>query len=171
MPTAASNLVGADGAPTAEFYRLLKTLREAADRDPNILESLTVTGAFSAGSAQVAGADVLTTAANKTITAGFAATESDHGTPSNGATITPSPLSSPKQKVTNNVAGFTIAATSQIGDLELRVINGSSAGTISFSGFDVNWPGDPLTTTNGHQFVIFIFGFDGKQAYTIKKLQ
>lgn len=104
-------------------------------------------------------------------TGGLTITEYDIGTPTNGSTVTPNPSNALKQKLTNNVAGFTIAATSEIGDVELRVTNGASAGTISFSGFDKQWTGDSLTTTNGHQFVIFIYGFDGKQAYIIKALQ
>jgi hypothetical protein len=102
-------------------------------------------------------------------TGGVTFTEYDHGTITSG-TITPNPATCLKQKVTNN-GTFTIAATGQIGDVELRVINAASAGSISFSGFDKQWSGDALTTTDTHQFVIFIYGFDGKQAYLIKALQ
>jgi len=104
-------------------------------------------------------------------TGGLSITPFDHGTPANGATITPDPSVCQKQTVTNNASGFTIAATSEVGDLELRVINGASAGNISFSGFDKQWTGDSLTTTNGHQFVIFIYGYGDKAAYLIKALQ
>lgn len=115
--------------------------------------------------------EVLTIFGGQTIQGGFDFDEFDLGTPTNGSTITPNPTTCLKQKVTNNVAGFTIAATSQTGDLELRVVNGASAGTISFSGFDINWTGDALDTTSGHQFIIFIYGYPGKQAYLIKALQ
>lgn len=92
------------------------------------------------------------------------------GTPANGSTITPNPSNGLKQKLTNNVAGFTIAATAEIGDCEVHVTNGASAGTISFSGFK-QWSGDPLTTTNAHEFAILILGFGTKAAYSIKALQ
>lgn len=95
--------------------------------------------------------------------------EYDHGTVI-GGTIAPNPTSGLKQKVTNNGA-FTIQATAEIGNVELRVTNGASAGAITFAGFDKQWSGDALTTTNGHQFAIFIHGYDGKQAYLIRALQ
>lgn len=115
--------------------------------------------------------EVLTIFGGQTIQGGFTIDEFDLGTPINGSTITPNPSTCLKQKVTNNVAGFTIAATAETGDLELRVVNGASAGTISFSGFDIQWTGDALTTVNGSQFVIFIYGFPSKRAYIIKALQ
>lgn len=115
------------------------------------------------------GLDVFVQTGNAT--GGVTFTEYDLGTPTNGSTVTPDPSDGLKQKLTNNVAGFTIAATAEIGDCEVRVTNGASAGTISFSGFDKQWSGDALTTTSGHQFIIFIYGFDGKQAYLIKALQ
>jgi hypothetical protein len=100
---------------------------------------------------------------------GVTFTPHDHGTVSSG-TITPNPSSGLKQVVTNDGA-FTIAATSEVGDVELRVVNASSAGAITFSGFDKQWVGDSLDTTDAHQFVVFVYGFSGKQAYLIKALQ
>lgn len=99
---------------------------------------------------------------------GVSYTEFSHGTA--GASITPNPSVCPKQYVVNNGA-FTIVATSEVGDVELRVENGSTPGAITFSGFNKNWTGDPLTVTGGHQFIIFIYGYSAKKAYLIKALQ
>jgi hypothetical protein len=91
------------------------------------------------------------------------------GTVSTG-TITPNPASGLKQSVTNDGA-FTISATAQIGDVQISVTNGASAGTISFSGFTKQFTGDTLDTVPGHNFVIFIYGFPNGTAYLIKALQ
>lgn len=91
------------------------------------------------------------------------------GTISSG-TITPNPQVCLKQTVTNNGA-FVIAATSQIGDVELLITNAASAGTITVSGFSKQFTGDPLTTTNGNAFLMFIYGMGTKTACIIKALQ
>ena len=119
------------------------------------------------------GNEVLTVIGGKTLTGGFVHQEYDNGTPTNGSTITINPSNGLKQKITNNVAGFTIAATTECGDVELRIINGSSAGTITRSGFNYNLPGgDSLDTTDTHQFVMFIYGWGAAGAdYLIRKRQ
>jgi hypothetical protein len=114
---------------------------------------------------------VLTVAGGQQITGGFTEAEFDNGTPANGATVTINPSNGLKQKITNNVAGFTIAATAEVGDVELRIINGASAGTITFSSFSKQWIGDALDTTNAHQFLAFIYGYGSKTAYIVKALQ
>jgi hypothetical protein len=116
----------------------------------------------------VNGNAVLTVAAKQTLLAGFNETVFPFGTGS--GTITPNPSSSLKQSVTNNGA-FTIAATAEVGDVELFVSNGASAGAIAFSGFTKQWAGDALDTVNGHAFVIFIYGFGGNSAYLVKAMQ
>jgi hypothetical protein len=115
----------------------------------------------------------LTTAGGQTITGGFLSTEYDNGTPTNGASITINPINGLKQKITNNVAGFSILATAQSGDVELRIINGATAGTITFSGFHKQHAGgDSLTTTNAHQFIAFIYGYGAAGAdYLVRKRQ
>lgn len=120
----------------------------------------------------VGGSNVLTVAGAQTLTGGFQETPFDLGTPTNGSTVTPNPSNNLKQKVANNVAGFTIAATAQVGDVELLITNGASAGAITFSGFTKQWTGDSLDTTSGHVFVVFIYGMpNGNSAYLIKALQ
>lgn len=97
---------------------------------------------------------------NVDILIGVSLEEIELETPANGATVVVNPSTSQKQVITNNVAGFTIAATEEVGDVELRIINGASAGTITFDGFNKEYPGGAvLDTTEGNEFVAFIFGF------------
>ncbi len=120
---------------------------------------------------QLLGATVLTTAGGATLTGGFNEQVFDNGTPAAASTITPKPSKGLKQKVTNNAA-FTIAATSEVGDLELLVINGASAGAITLSGFTKQFPSDAFDTVNGHMFLVFIYGIDGTHsAVVVKALQ
>lgn len=148
------------GQPTTEFLLYMASL--------DSIVRLAVTSLVAAnGVAAVA----LTTAGGQVLAGGFTETELDLGTPANGATITPNPSARLKQKAANNVAGFTIAATAEVGDLELRITNGASAGAITFSGFSKKFAGDALTTVNGDQFAVFIYGWGSKSAYLIKALQ
>lgn len=112
---------------------------------------------------------LLTTAGNQLLIGGFTETEFDLGT--GAGTIAPNPMSSLKQKVTNNGA-FSISPFGTVGDVELRIINGASAGAVSIGGFTKQWTGDPLDTVNGHQFMMFIYGFGGgASACIVKALQ
>jgi hypothetical protein len=124
----------------------------------------------------VNGNNVLTVAGNQTLAGGFNETPFPLGTPTNGSTITPNPSDNLKQTLTNNVAGFTIAATAQVGDIEIYVTNGASAGAITLSGFTKQLLGDAFDTINGHEFVIFIYGFKNaagvvKTAVLVKAMQ
>lgn len=77
----------------------------------------------------------------------------------------------PKQKITNNGA-FTLAAPTDVGDCHIRVTNGASAGSITFSGFTKKYTSDALDTTNAHQFIIRIWSYGGAGAdYDIKARQ
>lgn len=116
----------------------------------------------------VNGSAALTIAGGQTLTGGFAETEVAI-TVTAGA-WTPDPTISLKQGYTNNAA-LTVNAPTRIGDVELHITNGATAGAISFSSFTKQWSGDTLDTTNGHQFVVFIYGFSGASGYLIKALQ
>jgi hypothetical protein len=118
----------------------------------------------------VNGNAVLTVVGGQTLTGGFTETPFDFGTVTTG-TITPNPSKCLKQKVTNNGA-FTIAATAEVGDLELLVTNAAGAGAITLSGFTKQFTGDAFDTTNGHKFVVFIYAFDaGVTGVLVKALQ
>ncbi len=105
------------------------------------------------------GARVLATAGGEEIDGGFTHGEHDLGTPANGSTITPNPSDGLIQKLTFNVTNLTIAATSQIGNLVLRIVVGPSAGALSLSGFHKQYTGDTVDNINGHEFNVFIYGF------------
>lgn len=155
-PSETGRIVDQEGRPTPGFYRWMQSLRAAATiiSDPDLFDT----------KLNLAGGEM---------TGGVTHTEYDNGTPTNGANITIDPSNGLKQKITNNVAGFTITATAEIGDVELRIINGASAGTITWSGFHRNFPGgDLLTTTNGHQFLALIYGFGAAGAdYIVRSRQ
>jgi hypothetical protein len=108
-------------------------------------------------------------AGGQNLTGGFTTTVHDFGSVSSGS-ITPNPSDGAHQKVGNNGA-FQINATAESGSLLLKIANGGSAGSITFSGFEKALTGDSLTTTNGHNFIVFIFSIDGMQFYQIKALQ
>lgn len=85
--------------------------------------------------------------------------------------VTLDPGDRPLQYITNGGA-FTITAPANDGSLILLVANNGTAGAITFSGFQVSASvGDALTTTNGHEFMIFVVRINGFATYTIKALQ
>lgn len=113
---------------------------------------------------------VLAPAGGSEVSGGFTFDPYDHGTISSGS-ITPNPSQCLKQTLTNNGA-FTLNATAECGDVELHITNGASAGAITFSGFVKKYTSDPITNTNGHKFIILIFGWGALGAdYVIKARQ
>lgn len=107
-------------------------------------------------------------AGNQTITGGFSVTPNSLGTVSS---FTLNPALGNYQYGTNNGA-FTLTAPASDCAVDLLVTNGSSAGSITFSGFTVgSSTGDALTTTNGHKFIISIRRINSVSTYIIKALQ
>jgi hypothetical protein len=84
-----------------------------------------------------ASGDILSTAENKTITKGFYFTPYSIGTISSGGSATPDAANNNYQYLTNGSTGsnMTINAPSTDCAIDILVINGASAGTITFSGF------------------------------------
>ncbi len=79
--------------------------------------------------------------------------------------------SRPLQSITNGGA-FTITAPSNDGSCIVLVTNNASAGTITFSGFNVGTnTGDTLNTTNTNKFMISIARISGSSTYSVKALQ
>jgi hypothetical protein len=103
---------------------------------------------------------------------GFTEQPVDLGNVTSGV-VTPNPSVNQKQVLTNNASGgMTIVATSQVGDVMILIVNGASAGTITFTGFTKQWASDSMDTTSGHKFVVIIYGLpDGSSAYLVKALQ
>lgn len=123
----------------------------------------------------VNGSEVLDVGGGQSLQGGFNEVPFSLGTPAPGSTITPNPSDNLKQTLTNNAA-FTIAATAQVGDVELYITNGTTAGAIAFTGFTKNFTGDSLDTTVGHEFLVIIYGFQNdagqrRSAYLVKAMQ
>ena len=108
----------------------------------------------------------LSTTANKTISGGFNVVSANVG--SSSFTITP--LSGNYQYFTNNGAA-TITAPGSDCAVDLLIINGATAGAITFSGFQVGATGGALTTTNGHDFIVSIRRINGLSTYSIYAMQ
>lgn len=108
--------------------------------------------------------------AGDSITGGMTSTVADDGTKSTG-TYTPDPSGGNFKKIVNNGA-FTLAAPTASGDytLIIKITNGASAGTITFSGFTLS-TGDDLTTTNAEKFFLSIVKCDGDTSVSVQALQ
>lgn len=103
---------------------------------------------------------------------------------SGGANVTPNAIGtvttgtttvdcgkSPLQTMTNNGAS-TFAAPANDGSCIVYMLNGASAGAITFSGFTVSSnTGDALNTTNTNKFFISIVRAGGVSNYVIRALQ
>lgn len=116
-------------------------------------------------------ADTLKADTDDNLTAGFTSTADNDGTQSSG-TYTPDPAGGNLKRIVNGGA-FTFAAPSASGDYTLivQITNNASAGTITFSGFAVTPTGDSLTTTDGHDFFVFITKINGFISGVVQKLQ
>jgi hypothetical protein len=150
------------------------TLSIAAAKTLTASNTLTLAGTdsttmtFPATSANVAALNLTAQA----FTGGIRVTSYSIGTPSNGSTTTLDSGNGPLQYMTNNVAGLTIAAPANDGNLVLYILNGASAGTVTWSGFTVGSnTGDALTTTNTSKFMVSITRINSISTYIIKALQ
>lgn len=118
----------------------------------------------------VAGRTTVDTAVQSLAYAGITATADDDGTKSSG-TYTPTPVGGNFKRIVNGGA-FTLAAPSATGDytLVIQITNNASAGAITLSGFSKT-SGDPFTTTNGHDFFIFVTKCNGFTSAVTQALQ
>lgn len=101
---------------------------------------------------------------------GVTATADVDGTISSG-TYTPTPVGGNFKSITNSGA-FTLAAPTTSGDytLVIQITNSSTAGAITLSGFN-RTTGNPFTTTNGHDFFVYITKCNGFIAANTVALQ
>lgn len=106
-----------------------------------------------------------------TIAGGYTVTAYNNGTKSTG-TFTPDPTNGNYQYYTNGGA-HTLAAPASDCAIDIMAINNATAGTITFSGFQIqsNNFGDPLNTTSGNEFIISVRRINALSTYTIKALQ
>lgn len=114
---------------------------------------------------------VLTRAVNANLTGGATATSFSIGSPTNGSSTTLDGLNGQLQYLTNNVAGFTLVAPAADTTIVLYVLNGASAGTITWSGFTGASFGDAFTTTNTNKFMVMITRINSVATYINKALQ
>ena len=122
----------------------------------------------SAGVVSVEGSNLLGAAGNATLTGGFNATAFDAGTKSTG-TFTPAPLSHNLQRAVNGGA-HTLAVPATDCSMVIQYTNNASAGTITVSGY-TEQTGEALTTTDGHDFLLFITRINGFITLHIRALQ
>jgi len=119
-------------------------------------------------SVQAYDADTLKADTADTLTAGYACTVHDAGTKASG-TYTPDEADGNMQKFINGGA-HTLAPPANDCTLVLQQTNNASAGTITTSGFTLV-DGDSLTSTNGHDFFLYITNSDSFSSLTVKALQ
>lgn len=98
------------------------------------------------------------------VSGGFNVSSANLGTISSG-TLTVDCGTVDLQYFTNDGA-FTLAAPSNDGSCALQMVNGASAGAVTFSGFTVGTnTGTALDTTNGDKFLIYITRINGVSLY------
>lgn len=123
-------------------------------------------------SAAVAGTDFLAPGVTATITKGYAVAPHSIGAPSAASTVTPDPANGNYQYLTNNAA-FTLAAPASDCAIDILVTNGSTAGSISMSGFSApaGGGGDTYATTNASKYLLMIRRINATATYVWKALQ
>jgi hypothetical protein len=105
-----------------------------------------------------------------TVTEGVTTTADNDGTISSG-TYTPTPVGGNMKRIVNGGA-FTLAEPTASGDytLVIQITNNASAGAITLSGF-TKTTGNPFTTTNGHDFFVYITKCNGFTLANVVALQ
>ena len=138
----------------------------------NASDARTALGLAIGTNVQAHDADTLKADTADELTAGFSSATVDSGTKSSG-TFTPDPDSGNFQHFVNGGA-HTLAPPAKNCTMVLLMKCGGSAGTLTTSGF-TKVDGDTLTTTNGHEFFMYITRYnDGSttfSALTVKALQ
>lgn len=112
----------------------------------------------------------VTANADDALTGGYTTTADDDGTKSTG-TYTPNPAGGNMKRIINGGA-FTLAAPTASGDytLVIQITNNGTAGAITLSGFSKT-TGNPFTTTNGHDFFVYVTKCNGFTLANVVALQ
>jgi len=120
-----------------------------------------------------ANADILKADTHNTLTAGFDSDAEALGTISSG-TVTPEVDSNTKENFKTLTANgaFTLAppSTSSNCTIIIQVTNGASAGAITTSGFTIV-NGDTYETTNGNDYLFFVYKVGSFSMLTVAALQ
>jgi hypothetical protein len=111
------------------------------------------TGALIGTNIQAYDADTLKADTDDTLTGGFQYTVDADGTKTSG-TYTPA-YTGGNVKTATNGGAHTLAPQSGDGTLVIQYTNDGSAGSITTSGWDIV-TGDDLTTTSGHDFMMYL---------------
>lgn len=141
--------------------------------DATTIKGTSITGLVkgngaSAPTAATAGTDYLDKGTTSLLTAGYTATSYSLGTVTTG-TVTPNAANGNFQHLTANGA-FTLAPPSATCCIDIEVLNGASAGTITTSSFTkVN--GDTYATTNALKFIFHITKTNSYSRLSIEALQ
>lgn len=157
--------VAVSGTPTVNQF--------GAWVDATTLKGVSITGLVkgngaSAPAAATAGTDFMKPDTTSTLTAGFVTTSYSLGTVTTG-TVTPSVANGFFQHLTANGA-FTLAPPAGACCIDIEVLNGASAGTITTSGFTkVN--GDTYATTNALKFIFHVEKTQNYSRLSIEALQ
>jgi hypothetical protein len=130
--------------------------------------ALQVVGTSTLAATNLTGAVTITgaVAANESVTT----TADNDGTISSG-TYTPTPVGGNMKRIVNGGA-FTLAEPTVSGDytMVIQITNNASAGTITASGFN-KVTGNAFTTTNGHNFFVYITKCNGFTLANVVALQ
>lgn len=163
------SVVADDVTAASEDYRFAFQL-VAGGASPATVAEITPTQILVGGNPAVTARSATNTATQDLQYAGIVSTADNDGTFTSG-TYTPTPAGGNFKRIINNGA-FTLAAPTASGDytLVIQITNNASAGVITFSGFS-RVTGDTLTTTNGHDFFIFVTKCNGFTSAVTQALQ
>jgi hypothetical protein len=159
-----------DVASGSEDFDFVLRLMAAGATAAEIARITSVGAMTLAGNNVITGRSATNTAVQPLTYAGITTTADADGTISSG-TYTPTPVGGNMKTITNGGA-FTLAAPSAAGDytLVIQITNSGSAGAITMSGFN-RVTGNPFTTTNGHDFFVYITKCNGFTAANTVALQ
>jgi hypothetical protein len=112
----------------------------------------------------------VTANADDELTGGYTTTADNDGTFSTG-TYTPTPAGGNMKRIVNGGA-FTLAAPTASGDytLVIQITNNATAGAITLSGFSKT-SGNAFTTTDGHDFFVYVTKCNGFTLANVVALQ
>jgi hypothetical protein len=157
-------IYGAAGQVNATTLQIAGTNVTATAAELNYLD-ITTLGTSEASKAVTAAAD------GSIKVADAVTTDADNDGTFTTGTYTPTPLGGNMKRIVNGGA-FTLAAPTLAGDytLVIQITNNASAGAITLSGFD-RTVGSAFTTTNGHDFFVFITKCNGFELANVVALQ
>ena len=123
---------------------------------------------------QDADADILKADTSDNLTVGYTSTADNDGNQSpatNGGNYTPDPATGNMKRIVN-AGAFTLNAPTASGDytIIIQMTNNSTAGTVTFSGFN-KYNDDEITTTDAHDFFIYIVKLNGFTSARVEALQ